>query len=60
MSIVEFDVPHYNPTAATHGPTIDIFDLGHCEQYNETDESGIVKCKDDLQSQRGIYVASGG
>ena len=27
MSIVEFDVPHYNPTTPTHGPTIDIYDL---------------------------------
>ena len=30
------------------------------KDYNEADESGIVECKDNLQSQKGIYVASGG
>ena len=61
MSIVEVDVPHYNPTAPnpkandrhlrSHGK------IGDCEQYDETDESVIVESKDNLQSQKGIYVA---
>ena len=30
------------------------------KNYNEADESGIVECKDNLQSQKGIYVDSRG
>ena len=36
----------------SHGKT------GYCEKWNEANENAIVECKDSLQSQKSIDVAS--